>query len=242
MRKLLFVLAIIAAPTLPAFAQKETGALEGTVVDQDGRPLRSCGCIIIKRVGYAGQPSRTVTQWDLRTDKMGHFFFKHFPAGTYSVTVIGRDGRILKEIPDVRVEAGIVQNLDSVLGTVTLPAIPPGASRPPEKKAKPTSPPTQPDIIRGCISVQNIRVQYQMFWNWNVSASISNECGRDAYVSIDIETFDINGSKVGEGILEKLVPVGVTSFRSTPDWPDAQKVAIWGRVGRITNVSAQLQP
>jgi hypothetical protein len=185
----------------------------------------------------------SVTQWELRTDKMGHFFFKRFPAGMYSsVTVIGRDGRTLKEIPDVRVEAGIVRNLDSVLGAVTVAPLPGASPLSEGKKSKQPPPPTQSDIIRGCIAVRNIRVQYQMFWNWNASGSITNECARDAHASIDIEIFSANGSKVGEGLLEKLVPIGATSFRSTPDFPNAQEVAIWGRVGRITNVSVQLQP
>jgi hypothetical protein len=237
MGKLISVLAIVSAIAPLAIAQKGTGALEGTVVDQDGRPLRSCGCVIVKRGSDAVPSSRNITQWNLRTDKMGHFFFKSFPTGAYSVTVIGRDGRIVKEIPSVRVEAGIVQNIDSVLGVVVQPDSPPAKTT-----SKQPPPPTQPDIVRGCISVHNIHIQYQMFWNWNVSASISNDCARDAYVSIEIEVFDANGSQIGRGTLERRAPVGTTSFRSTPDLADAQRVATWGRVGRITNISVQLQP
>jgi hypothetical protein len=90
-RKSILVLAITAAMALQAFPQKETGALEGTVTDQDGAPIRVG--LIVDRVGYvASSPHR----WELRTDKLGHFFLQRFPVGTYSVTVVSPDGRILK--------------------------------------------------------------------------------------------------------------------------------------------------
>jgi hypothetical protein len=238
MRKLIFMLAITAVLVVPAFARKETGALEGTVVDQDGTPLRSCGCLIIVRVGYAG-PS-VVTRWELRTDKMGHFFFNRFPVGAYSVTVINRDGRILKQIPDVRVEAGRVQNIDSVLGVVTLASPLPG-----EKKPKQPLPPTQPDIVRGCVVVRNITFQRARLIllnsNLGVSGWIENNCGHDAYVSVAASFFGTNGDRISWDTADKLVRPQGAEFRIVPNRDNHPEV-VYSSDGRVTDVTVRFQP
>jgi hypothetical protein len=110
MQKLIFLLAISAALALPAFARKGTGALEGTVVDQNGTPLERA-TVDISPTGYEG--ASHARQYRVRTDKQGHFFYGGLPVGRYSVNIGSRDGRVLKQNTDVRVEAGMVQNLDS---------------------------------------------------------------------------------------------------------------------------------
>ena len=241
MPKLIFVLvAISAVLVFPACAQKETGALEGTVVDEDGTPLRTCGCLIIDRVGYVG---RSVHRWELRTDKLGHFFFGRLPAGTYSVTVVNRDGRILKQIPDVHVEAGRVENLDSALGVLTLTSPLPG-----KKKPKQPTPPTQQDIVRGCVAVRNITFQRArlILLNSNLAVSgwIENKCGRDAYVSANVKFFGANGDMVDEELVEKLVGPGGVEFRVGPSRTalEAKPDAVYSSNGRVTEVWVRFQP
>jgi hypothetical protein len=113
----LIVPLVLGALALPTFAKKETGGLEGTVVDQDGTPLKGAA-IDVNRIGYELGPLGSAYRFLLRTDKRGHFLYLHFPAGAYSLKIVGQDGRILKEIPEVRVEVGKVQNLDSELHVV----------------------------------------------------------------------------------------------------------------------------
>jgi hypothetical protein len=240
MQKLVLVLAILIVLVFPAFAQKERGALEGTIMDQNGTLLRSCGCIIIERVGYVG-PS--VNRWELRTDKMGHFFFNRFPVGTYSLKVVSRDGRILKQISDVRVEVGRVQNLDSALGGVTL-TLPLSET----KKPKQSPLPTQPDIVRGCITIRNITFQRARLIllnsNLGVSGWIENNCGRDAYVRIEASFFGANGDKIREDVTEKLVRTQGVDFRIQPDRlaRDVYPEVVYSSDGRVTDVWVRFQP
>ncbi len=240
MRKFILVLAITAVLVFPAFGQKETGALEGTVADQDGVPLRACACLIIDRVGYVA-PS--LHRWELRTDKLGHFFFSRFPVGTYTVTVVNRDGRIVKQVQDVRVEAGRVENLDSALGVLTL-TLPLSE----KKKLKQPPPPTQPDIVRGCVAVRNITFQRARLIllnsNLGVSGWIENKCGSDAYVSASVRFFGINGDVVDEELVEKLVGPGGVEFRIGPSRTalEAEPDAVYSSNGRVTDVWVRFQP
>jgi hypothetical protein len=232
-RKSILVLAAATALALPASPQKETGALEGTVVDQKGTPVRAC-TLIIERVGYVAQSSRMTTRWELRTDKMGHFFFKRFPVGSYSVTVLHPDGRF--QIPNVSVEAGRIHNLDSDL------RVPAQISPLPEKTLRrPHTPTTQPDIVRGCIAVRNIFFQRARLLllnsNVGVSGTISNECGHDAYVSIYLSFFNAAGDKIDFKIVEKLVRATGSEFRGGPDASSAE--AVRATDGRVTDVFVQ---
>jgi len=224
MRKLLAVLAVTAA-SLTALAQKETGALEGTVIDQSGRPLQGI-TVNAYRTGYEGHSRRRLL---LRTDKRGHFVFSGLPVGTYSVLVASPDGRSApKEIQDVRVEAGRVQNLNSALGVFTLP---------------PPTLPAQPNIVRGCITIRSITFQSTNS-NPGVSGSIENKCGRDAYVSLDVSFFGASGDMLNDELAEKLVGPGVVDFRvglsnfTLRFKPDT----VYASTGRVTSVSVTFQP
>jgi hypothetical protein len=110
-RKLIGVMAITAALGHALGAENESGAIEGTVVGEDGRPEQKAA-VFLNRIGYEGSPG--IREFQLRTDRNGYFLLKRLPPGLYSVAAISRDGRVLREISDVRVEAGSVRNLDSV--------------------------------------------------------------------------------------------------------------------------------
>ena len=234
-----FLLATIAAMVLPAIAQKDTGVLEGTVVDQDRRPLRGFA-VDINRTGYEDYSPKRRFLW--RTDKQGHFHVG-LPVGVYSVNIASPDGRILKEISDVRVEAGKVQNLDSALGLLPL------ASTPPEKKkTKQAITPTQADVIRGCIALRSITFERARLIllnsNLGVSGWIENKCGRDAYVSAEVKFFGANGDVVDEELMEKLVGPGGLEFRVGPSRTalEVKPDAVYSTVGRVTDVWVRFQP
>jgi hypothetical protein len=241
-RKLIIVLAVIVVLTFPALAQKGTEVLEGTVVDQDRRPLRGL-TVDINRTGYEDYSPSSRFLW--RTDKQGHFHVG-LPAGTYSVNIASPDGRILKQIPDVRVEAGKVQSLDSAPVGILAPTSP----LPRGKKSKGPPPPTQPDIVRGCITVRGITFQRASLWHpvgMDISGSITNDCGKDAYVTIDAAFFDANDTKIGDQQIQKLVSAGSRpEFHLRPDLPDGAVAAGYKAAqyqnGRVMDVFLQFQP
>lgn len=237
MRNLFFVLATVAVLVFPAFAQKERGALEGTAVDENGRRVQGAA-VEINRTSYEGNSH--LRRFLLRTDKLGHFFYTGLPVGTYSVNIVSRDGRIMKQIPDVLVEAGRVYNLDSALGVVSQTLPPSGA-----KKVKQPPTPTQPDIVRGCIAIRNITFQRARLIllnsNLGVSGWIENNCGRDAYVSVLASFFGANGDKILGETAEKLVRTQGVEFRILPD-RDGHPEVVYSSDGRITDVWVRFQP
>lgn len=88
---------------LPAFSADKGGAVEGTVVYEDG------GIVIGAVVVVDSADGRH--QYKTRTDKVGHFFYGGLPAGDYNITIVGLDKNVLKKTNDFRVEAGTVRTL-----------------------------------------------------------------------------------------------------------------------------------
>jgi Carboxypeptidase regulatory-like domain len=84
--------------------KRTVGALEGTILDQDGHPVRGAR-VNIDRTDDRGR--YTVT-----ADKGGHFMHGGLPVGNYNVTAFGPGHRLVKQINDVRLDGGQVQNLD----------------------------------------------------------------------------------------------------------------------------------
>jgi hypothetical protein len=112
-----------------------------------------------------------------------------------------------------------------------------------KKKPKEPPAPTQPDIVRGCLAVRGIVFQRArlLLLNSNVGVSgfITNDCGRDAYVSIYVEFFDASGDRIDMEDVEKLVSPGGAEFRTGPDPRSSE--AVRANVGRITDVYVRLQ-
>jgi hypothetical protein len=76
--------------------------------------------------------------------------------------------------------------------------------------------------------------------NVGVSGIITNKCGRDAYVSVDVEIFNSAGDRIDTETAEKLVSVGDAEFRTGPD-PRSPE-AVNATVGRVTEVYVRFQP
>jgi len=215
MRALIYFLA--AAVALPAIAQKQTGVIEGTLVDEDARPLRNIE-IDISRTDYAyATPNRFL----LRTDKQGHFSYSRIPTGTYLVRMSAPGGKLLKEVADVRVETGAVQNLSSTI--------------------------SQLDIVRGCVTIRGITFQKATFMHpvdVEVAGAIANGCAREALASIEAAFVDANGISLGTERVEQLVPAGaipVFHVRATlPTEPlAAEYQGARYRNGRVMNIYVQ---
>lgn len=225
----------IAAVAIPAVAQKQTGVLEGTLVDQENRPVRGI-TVDVNRTDYE-DPS-PLRRFLLRTDKLGHFVCR-VPVGAYTMKVATPQGRLLKEISDVRVDAGKVQSLNSTLAGLPVTGSPLTAS----KKGKQPLQPTQPDIMRGCITVRGIVFQKARLLllnsNVGVSGRITNDCGRDAYVSIFADFFNATGDKIAGEIAEKLVPATGAGFQAGPD--PRSSGAVNASIGRVTEVYVKFQ-
>jgi hypothetical protein len=123
-------------------------------------------------------------------------------------------------------------------------------SSPAKKRPKASPTPTQPDIVRGCIAVRGITFQRATTWHpvdVHISGSITNDCGKDALVTLDAAFFDANGVKVDEEVPEQLIPKGAGrdfSVRANvpPGGLSAGYQAAQYRDGRIVSVTAQLQP
>ena len=121
-----------------------------------------------------------------------------------------------------------------------------------QAKKKPKTPPspTQPDIVWGCIAVRGITFQRATTWHpvdVHISGSISNNCAKDAFVTLDAAFFDANGTKTDEELPQQLVPAnGWRFFNVRANVPEgglsSGYQAAQYRDGRIINVSAQLQP
>lgn len=103
MRKLISMLAITTV-LFPAFARKETGSLEGTAVEQDGRPVQAAAVHINQT---SDESNSHLRHFIVRTDRHGHFIYTGLPVGTYSVNIVSPDGRSLKQIPEVCVEGRV---------------------------------------------------------------------------------------------------------------------------------------
>jgi|ERR1019366_2795947 hypothetical protein len=119
-----------------------------------------------------------------------------------------------------------------------------------ESKKKDPPKPTQPDIVKGCITVRYIVFQRAGFLHpvgVNISGPITNECAKEGIVTVEAAFFDANGTSLDRQMIEQLVPPnGGPEFQIHPNLPDgavaAGSKAAQYRNGRITNVSVQFQP
>jgi hypothetical protein len=142
---------------------------------------------------------------------------------------------------------GII-NMKNLLFLLTLSAL----ISPLSAKKKPKTPlvPTQPDIVRGCIAVRGITFQRATTWHpvdVHISGSITNNCEKDALVTIDAAFFDTNGIKTDEEVPQQLVPTNSERpFNVRANVPEGRLSAGYQaaqyRDGRIISVTAQLQP
>jgi hypothetical protein len=209
--------AAVAAP-LSAADKKEVGAIEGMILDQNRYPLEGLS-IDLRRNGSELAPTGSTYRFLLKTNRRGRFLYAHFPIGTYSVTIAGRDGRVLKEITDVAVEAGKVRNLDVTIQVAQRPG--------------PT--PTQPDIVRGCVTVGDIRFRPARLLNLDsnvgITGSIANTCGREVQVKIETTFYDAGGNRISGAFLEKLVSGSFANFYSA-----AEPATMDAKHGRVVNV------
>jgi tetratricopeptide (TPR) repeat protein len=95
----IFVMAIVFA--IPAYAQ--TGAIEGKVLDLEGKPMTGV-VMSIDRNGIQ-------QHFEVKTDGKGSYFHAGLPTGTYKVSVM-RDGKIINSMDGVRVTFGGVAKAD----------------------------------------------------------------------------------------------------------------------------------
>ena len=96
--KLLLLVTFVAGLALAA----KSGTLSGTVMNADHTPMKGFA-VDAHRSGYEDYAPKS--RFLFRTDKAGHFRIP-VPAGEYSLKIASRDGKILKEIPVIIVEAG----------------------------------------------------------------------------------------------------------------------------------------
>jgi hypothetical protein len=209
---------------VPQAFPRDAGAIEGTVTGQDGGRIKGATVDIIQTA-----PEGRSRRFHVKTDQQGHFTYGGIPAGTYTVNVISH-GRILKTIESVSVEAGRAQSLATIQVS--------------DSGKKAALQPTQADIVQGCIAVRNITFQRGRLLllnsNVGISGSITNSCGRDAYVDIDTSFFNANGDKIHGDQVQKLVGVQGAQFRSGPDprSPEAAQATL----GRVESVYFHFQP
>lgn len=108
-------LSLLSAATalLAGMAFAQTGAIEGDVKGEDGKPLPKgdCkksigGCIKIERTDIKGN-------YQTATDKKGHYFHAGLPLGVYNVT-LEIDGKVRDRVQGVRTRLGdpVVVNFD----------------------------------------------------------------------------------------------------------------------------------
>lgn len=108
-------LSLLSAATVlfAGFALAQTGAIEGDVKGEDGKPLpkgdckkSAGGCVKIERTDIKGN-------YQTATDKKGHFFHAGLPLGTYNVT-LEIDGKMRDRVQGVRTRLGdpMVVNFD----------------------------------------------------------------------------------------------------------------------------------
>jgi len=108
-------LSLLSAATIlcAGLAVAQTGAIEGDVKGEDGKPLpkgdckkSTGGCVKIERTDIKGN-------YQTATDKKGHFFHAGLPLGTYNV-VLEIDGKMRDRVQGVRTRLGdpMVVNFD----------------------------------------------------------------------------------------------------------------------------------
>jgi hypothetical protein len=106
------------------------------------------------------------------------------------------------------------------------------------RKPKEPPAPTQEDIIRGCVGVQQITYQG---WKWLVrdagtSAMILNDCDSVIEVSLTAALYDASGTQIDLEFLTKIVP----PHNSVGVWMGSEdaRVSVAARIGIIKRVSA----
>ncbi len=100
---LLFCVALF---SLLAFAQENTGSVQGTVKDSSGAVVPGA------KVTLSG--AALVRDLDATTDNQGTYIFPKVPAGTYSVTVAQANFKTVKN-EEIKVVLGFASNVDVVL-------------------------------------------------------------------------------------------------------------------------------
>src|SRR5258708_6296199 len=90
---------------LAGSAMAQTGAIEGDVKADDGKPAPKGDCK--KSVGVCVKIERTDIKgnYQTTTDKKGHFFHAGLPLGTYNVT-LEMDGKVRDSMKGVRTKLG----------------------------------------------------------------------------------------------------------------------------------------
>ncbi len=83
-RLIWLALVLLVAPAMPAFAQLQTTRVQGTVVDDGGRPVPGVGVALVDPLGAT---LRTAT-----TDDAGHFVLADVPTGRFDVRADHVDG------------------------------------------------------------------------------------------------------------------------------------------------------
>jgi Tfp pilus assembly protein PilF len=96
-QRILTLLVLVILFTLPAYAQ--FGRLGGTVLDQQGKPIRDAEIVIDRQdTGYTGH-------WVLKTDRQG-YYSANLPVGNYKIT-FRMEGKDVDFINGMPVTAGI---------------------------------------------------------------------------------------------------------------------------------------
>ena len=104
------------------------------------------------------------------------------------------------------------------------------------------SQPTQSDIVEKCITLHNIvfTPSRGLFFasDATLSGTISNNCGREVEVSIDVKFYSDSGDAIDWEHLAKLVPTGDSSFWSSPGLNSDARVL--SKAGKVTSVYANV--
>jgi tetratricopeptide (TPR) repeat protein len=90
-----------------SFAQ--TSSIEGDTIGVDGKPMVGVKCVVIDRIDIKGHYG------PVKTDKKGHYFHAGLPLGTYKVSLLDENGKVLDSVDKVRTKLGdpIAINLDA---------------------------------------------------------------------------------------------------------------------------------
>jgi tetratricopeptide (TPR) repeat protein len=98
-------LLVFGSLVLAAMAMAQTGAIEGDVKGEDGKPVPKGDCK--KGMGACVKIERTDIKgnYQTATDKKGHFFHAGLPLGTYNVT-LEMEGKVRDKVSGVRTRLG----------------------------------------------------------------------------------------------------------------------------------------
>jgi hypothetical protein len=112
-------------------------------------------------------------------------------------------------------------------------------------KKKPKAPPVpvQPDIVKGCVTIQKITF-HRTRWNYpaEIVGRVTNQCGSGAYVELTASFFNGAGIEIGSGSVSQLIPTSGSDFGILVENVNAGYNAFNIAFGQLTSAFVRLGP